>query len=95
MISTLRVVKVLTLYKDERLAQMSKIELFSNKDEDELMVSFNLDEENQVINQEVFVHIPSVDAWIEADSVMNSKVQKMSEALANSLIESYLMNMGR
>ena len=86
------VVKSLTLYKDERLV-MSAIELFSNKDEDELMVSFYLDEENQPVDQEIFVHIPSVDAWIDVDMIANKKVQHSSEKIAQTLIESYLMNM--
>jgi hypothetical protein len=86
--------QILTLYKDERLAPMSAIEIFSNKDENEFMVSFYLDEESQVAHQESFVYIPYSDLWLNVDDLHNSKAQEKADRLARSLIESYLMNVG-
>jgi len=73
---------------------MSAIEIFSNKDENELMVSFYLDEENQVVDQETFVFIPYSDMWINVDDLHNAKAQEKADRLSQSLIESYLLNKG-
>ena len=73
---------------------MSAIEIFSNKDENELMVSFYLDEENQVVDQETFVFIPYSDMWLNVDDLHNSKAQQKADKVSQSLIESYLLNIG-
>lgn len=72
---------------------MSAIELFSNKDENELMVSFNLDEEKQTQNVIVTAYIPAMDIWLDIDHINNSRAFESATRTANSLIESYLMNL--
>ena len=71
------------------------IELHSNKDENEMMVSFKVDEENQVIEQEIYVYIPFSDVWLDIDHIMNEKAHKRATEAADGMIEEYLANVGR
>lgn len=72
------------------------IELYSNKDENEFMVSLKLYSDGTVCDFESFVYVPAFDSWISVDSGINmfEKQYMKSERIANSLIESYLMNQG-
>jgi len=72
---------------------MSHIELFSNKEENELMVNVVFDPATKELEIEnIYVYIPFSDMWLDIDYVNNEKAHKRATQIANGLFESYLMN---